>query len=217
VAASIHALVLLSTVFVTLVLTVKFGDSKKERVLGGILFPAMLLFLGFILAPPGIYTPVSQWLFPILCLSLAMIFLEPKFLRRGTCITLVLTAIFLSFHFFSLTSSEKYTDIYPSRSNGINEGRIRMAEGYLHSLPTLTDNNSYPQGWLSESEVLQYIPEEDRRFILERDLSRSYYLWHSYFTNVYGAKQGKVDIWYLGGTLKESAQKLEWKEKVLLP
>jgi len=139
-----------------------------------------------------------------------MIFLEPKLLRRGTCNALVIVAIFLSFHFFSLISSEKYTYIYPSLSNVTNERRIFKAEVVL-SISALTDSNSYPQGWLSESEVLRYIPEEDRQFILERGMPRSYYLWHSYFTRVYGVKKGNVDIWYPGGTLKESVQKLEWK------
>jgi hypothetical protein len=211
-ASTIHALVLLFTIFLTLILIVRFGKPRIERVNGGILFPTVLFFAGLALYPPGWPTPVYQLLVPILCLSLVMIFMEPKILRRIVSVFLVVTALVLSLHFDNLTSTEKYTGIHPQRPTLMNEMKIKRAETHLSSAAS-TDSNSCQQGWLSESELVKHIPDEHRRFILEKYLPRSYYLWHSKFTGVYGKKQGEFGIWYPGGTLKEYAQKLEWKEK----
>lgn len=210
-ASTVHALGLLFTIFLTLILIVRFGKPKVERVHGAILFPFMLFVAGVALYPPG-SAPVYQWLVSILCLSLVMIFTEPKVLRIIVSALLVLSALALSFHFYSLTSTEKYTGIHPQRPKLMNAMKIKWAETHLSSAAS-TDSNSCPQGWLSESELVKHIPDKSRRFILEKYLPRSYYLWHSKFTLIYGKKQGEFGIWYPGGTLKESAQKLEWREK----
>jgi len=211
-ASTIHAIGLLFTIFLTLILVVRFGKLRVERVHGAILFPFMLFVAGVALCPPGPPAPSYQWLVPILCLSLVMIFTEPKVLRIIVSALLVLSALVLSFHFYSLTSAEMYTGVHPQRPKLINEMKIKMAETYMSSAAS-TDSNSYPQSWLSESELVKHIPDKSRRFLLEKYLPRSYYLWHSKFTLIYGKKQGEFGIWYPGGTLKESAKKLEWKER----
>ena len=211
-AANIHALALLFVVFLTLTLVVGFGKPRVERVYGGIFFPIMLLFVGVALHPTGVPAPFYQWIVPILCLSLVMIFIEPKILRRIVSVFLVVSALVLSLDFDNLISTEEYTYVIPLRSKAINEAKIFSAENYMF-LAASTDSNSYPESWLSESELVKHIPEKSRRFILEKHLPTSYYLWHSKFTLVYGKKQGEFGIWYPGGTLKESAQKLEFREK----
>jgi hypothetical protein len=73
-----------------------------------------------------------------------------------------------------------------------------------------TNNTVYPAGWLSESEILQLIT---RRFSDNKSVKEIYAFWHTPVTKLYGVKYQKVDIWYPGGLLKDSIDKLEAKER----
>ena len=76
------------------------------------------------------------------------------------------------------------------------------------------DGASYPQGWLEESvpAVRDWAPYGAIRW-------KGFWtatvtpLWHSWLTGLYGCTVEPMDLWYPGGTLKDAASKIEFRDR----
>jgi len=217
-AGNINAIGILITILLTVLLILKFGKkpNKRIRFYWGILWACLVAVLAAAtsthLCTAG--QPVFQWLIPCISLGCILTLIEPKKIRRVASAIIIISTFLLSQQYISLV----HTNTYTGNPQGVKKFKDIKLQHSLQAIKEIlseeakTNNLIYPQGWLSKSEIKELIPESERR-CLEDDSLETYCFWHTVFTQLYGKNHKKIEMWYPGGLLKESVDRLEFREK----
>lgn len=219
---NINALGLIATVVFTIVILCKLGRKPEgiKQVIRNIIFFILIFLIVMILIPDHMChagNPVTQWAIPLSCLLCILIFIRHTKIRIIAILISMITAVGLSLYFIDLVHTSNYIG-NPEESIRTNKFRmeynLELVKETLKKVAT-TNQTVYPSGWLLESDVKQFIPEDETKRLLDNShFAETYKLWHTYLTGLYGVKENsKMVIWYPGGLLKDCVDKLEYKEK----
>lgn len=172
---------------------------------GIIPFIAVFAFLGNHMCDAG--TPIRQWNVPAICAFLIVILVEPKHLRRIAYGVLLICAIALTMHYVEIVHTPRYTG---NPKSPINRTK-RLENLARHSVEKITkasqdDDTEVPEGWCRD-----VLPDNLKELIIRQEFpkSKAIPLWHSTITRLYLLEAENRDLWYPGGKLSESAEKIE--------
>jgi len=221
IAVTIHAFVLIGVVVFTGFILRKYGSKPSSimQVVLGIIIPSFVLFLGLMFTVHACQsgTPFTQLLIPCICLALIIFFINDEKVLNWTVFIIVLLAIFLNIQFLNIVHSSYYTanpDFVDSIHERFTKHNLQLLEDNLKEIAE-TDETSYPAGWLKNLEIKEFLLPNDKYLLEDHIIIKSYNLWHSYITGLYGAKKiGRQLIWYPGGMLKDNLDKFVYKKKL---
>ncbi|NQT84961.1 hypothetical protein HQ563_18245 [bacterium] len=231
-AGDINAIGILIVPVATAFLVVKFGRLPRHPrvVLIAIVLPFVVADVSVNLASMRALdlrerSPDPQCLVPCICLGLIMMFVRPTCTRLWAAIGAIAAAFALSHHYLELVDTDEYTgDPFRvlSRNDALERLKLRVLGEILSDLPH-PDTTSYPEGWLSESRIatlhLRQHPKTltiyQEEYVVDFAI-KSYdvlRLWHTSITSLYRTKPKTLEIWYPGGAIKNSIDRLEFRER----
>ncbi|MEW6715699.1 MAG: hypothetical protein AB1306_11510 [Nitrospirota bacterium] len=217
-ASNFNAFGLLLLVMATAIILWKFGRKPKK------IFIILLAIIGFILFTfalgPRLFTsgtngqPIFQIMIPATCLFLILIFINNVAIKLLIFVLFFLASLTLGQHYRDLVK----TEIYTGNSN-LTEDMLKLRKTFIvYDLlnEARINDNKYPPGWLREllPEVKAKALKNIIGYLNNRQMHKIeiVHLWHSWFTGLYGKTEGEViDVWFPGGTLKDSAEKIEFR------
>lgn len=216
--ANIDAIGLLLIIMAAAVILWKLGRKPKKfstmlfALLASIIFMCALGPRLFIWWPKG--QPGYQIIIPGLCLFLILMFIDSSILKVSAVVILFTASLALGRHYNDLLYTGLYTG-NPDLPQFVSEPRrTALIEDLLDEAKS--NDKKYPPGWLQDllihprnkgvKNVINSVKKRRiRRIIIVR-------LWHSWLTGLYGkADGGPLGVWFPGGTLKESADKIEFR------
>jgi hypothetical protein len=218
-AGNIHALGLISVVLLTGIILLRFGRRPKSiaHVAGGVA-AAFGVFLLVACRTTVLYreaNPIHQWLIPSICLALVLVVTEWNRICATAAVAIALSAFVLSLHYLSLLGPDASYTGSPYWARRATQVRSLtylkvIKRGLLEAAGTREDE--FPPGWVAESGLTRFIPDEDRRYLKSRSI-QIHTFWHSAFTGLHGKKYHDLELWYPGGRLKEGIGKLHFRPR----
>lgn len=225
--ANINATGVLIIILLTVFLLVRVGrkPTSLKHIVFGVLVAFVLLVVFSVLTAPlaGAAAYNRQALICCLCLALISIFTNrekslpaPRRLISCTIVLIIVLGFVLFSQYYYLVDTAMYTG-NPAWTKSFYEterqGKLYETREIL-SKAAETDGTVYPPGWFSELEIKNLIPEDHRKDLLDAkkclEIQR---FWHTPITTLYGVKYASLHMWYPGGMLNDSLDKLEFKEK----
>ncbi|MFH0888427.1 MAG: hypothetical protein V1871_04395 [Planctomycetota bacterium] len=213
---NINAIGIIIIPILTAILLIKYGSkpNKLFQIIIGILItlialcgnPQHLCYEG---------QSFYQSIIPSICLLISLLFIKPKIIRWVTAVIILITMFYLINQYNNLVHGNNYTGNPKWRKKTTQEGVQDKLQYIKIELETIsaTNNTTYPAGWLSDLEIKQLIPQSEQFLLDNKSVKETYKFWHTPITRLYGVTYQKVDIWYPGGLLKDSINKLEVKER----
>jgi hypothetical protein len=225
-AADLNALGLMLVLLLTGVVLIRYGAWPESlwRIAGGAAAAFLLMFLAiwfgviFLALPSVLYYDANnshQALIPSMCLALVLIFTKPNRVCRIVALAIALSAFVLSFHFACLVGLDASYSGSPDwtrrncRSVTLSHLRtIRLMFSYVAQ----EYNDSYPAGWLAETELGRELHQDDLRYTKSQSVE-IHTLWHSPLTGLYCKTYRELSLWYPGGRLREGLQRMEFRPR----
>jgi len=214
---NLHALLLLSSLVVTLSLCLKFGSRPSlKRVIISIVITFLLFSITHPVAkcgPGG--NPFMHFFILGGCFLSILIFIEKKVLLVSLALIIFIFSIFLRNNYIELVSGDTYAGSLEF-SNFIersNQHQLNMIKELIKSEEVLlNDDNYYNEGWFKDSDVYEkfknYLSED---MLQTKQRFEICPLWHSWLTRLYRKKSYNVELWYPGGKLSEGINNLEYR------
>jgi hypothetical protein len=211
---NIHAVGLLTMVLVTMVLIKRFKSQKRNFLEGLIAAGLLFIFLSLLTSHSSLRgDPVHQWSISAGCLFLLIAFVGNQNIKLLPAIGVIILSFVFSMQYNSLVSTAHFVGSadYPAFVEK------KLMRSYVISLveSKQASNIVLPPGNLLRSlEAAQnpQLTELAAKLSKNVQLFALKYLWHSWFTGVYGIEKRKdVDIWFPGGVLKDSIERFEFR------
>ena len=211
---NIQAIVLIAISVYSILIIVRWRRKKFENrqllwgFAGIVPFTAVFALLGSHGCDAGM--PIRQWNVPAICAFLIVILVEPKHLRHISYVILLLSAVALTMHFVEIIHTTGYTG---NPKSPINRTK-RLENLARYSIEKITkvsqdDDTEVPEGWCRD-----VLPDNLKELIIRQEFpkSKAIPLWHSPITRLYLLEAENRDLWYPGGKLSESAEKIELRK-----
>ena len=227
-AVHLHAVILLSVPVATLVFCVIFRRRRRPpsmrgrptwRVPTALTVGLFFAFGGVILwdRGHGAAGPFVLRLIPALCVVAIILCVSPWRLVAASSGVLLIVMSLLKLWNIALAHEPGYTGD-PYHDEFLREWQCSALDGVGEWLRRRAreDKASYPEGWLAES-----VPPAKSWAYFESYRSHASWratvtpLWHSWLTGLYGCTLEPMDLWYPGGTLKDAASKIEFRDRPL--
>jgi hypothetical protein len=219
--ANLNAFGIILAPVIAIAASLIWGTKYDERrFIKAVLIPlSIIIALVIILSllPSDLHLYVAYQLFlPVICLFPVLWFVEKKNVRYSVSAVLLILAISLSIQYEYLIHSRVYSS---------TRGKIIIAQNNFQRLSVSMmlydyisrDSNSYPEGWLSESPILNDFSGEHQKNLKEQcvfNRPQTSRLWHTSFTHIYAAKEQHFELWYPGGNLSEKTlEKISLRER----
>jgi hypothetical protein len=201
-----HAVALLAIVGVTLLACI--GLRGKPQSSAGLIAGAAC-FLMSLLMPGHLCDaghPWSQLLIGSACITMLIVFVRDRRVALGLSFVIAVSAGKLAWDYVDLVHVEGVTG---NRNPSQERMRIRSERLARETLAEMakSDSKSYPEGWLSDSEIR---PDKVPFALTRVDVSP---FWHSWFTGLYSCRRRDGSLWYPGGKLADAAPRVEWRER----
>jgi hypothetical protein len=206
---NIQAFVLIAILVVTpAICIIGYGKPSRWRVRIGLLIgPALSVFC----ALTGLHrchngSPFMQWLIPGVCITAIMITARNPWIRFSTSILIFVLSLWLCRWYVSLVHTP---DLHGNPAYLEFFERIRLKEyGKRLNDKSLNDTTIYPAGWMHETPLNEIISVS----IESKHREKAFSQWHSWLTDLYEKRQVPGGIWYPGGRLSESWDKIEFRD-----
>jgi hypothetical protein len=218
-AGNINALGLILVLLLTAVVLKRYGRRPKSftRVLSGTA-AAFGVMMFVVCCTTVLYheaNSVHQQLIPWICLTLVLVFTGMNRICAAAAIAIGLSSFVWSFHAISLVGpGSPYTGSpYWARRTArvVTRSHLRTVKAVL-SMVADGDNQDYLAGWLAESTLKQLIPGDQTPYLTSWSVE-IHPFWHTALTGLYHRQLHSLALWYPGGRLKESIQKLEFRPR----
>lgn len=173
---------------------------------------SFFLFL-FVLIQPTICltnTPNSYLLLLCTLLSLIISNIKSKLSDKFIIFIIIIGIFVLIVHRMYLVCGEEYTGFtkYAQGKNDKNEMKLRELINFLEYQRNI-QNKPYPEGWIEESlSDVKLIKTDNIQFYYEQSDT-----WHTFFTGIYVVRKEPIGVWYPGGLLKSSYNKIILKRR----
>ena len=214
----IHAVILVAAPVATLAICVAGWRRRPtlKRIVGSAFGGAVAAFLllGFTLHACREGQPFHLWALFSLCGIASVICVSRFRIALAVAAAWVLALIAGAAYYNKLVHGEDYSGTTDRR------WEQRRLDALRHNLSSIlaqlgkNDSTSYPEEPISRASFIKANPDEFEYLIFEIERSESIPLWHSLWTRLYRRRTVPLELWFLGGTLSEAAERLEYREKV---
>ena len=216
---TLHAILLIALPPGTLLLLV-LVRRRRPRAIAALIATGICFLISFVsmsckhLCREG--NPYFQWVVPILCMLVILLFVAHKVLRRAAAIIMFALLILLCEQFHHWAHQQAWSgnpEGSRTTEKNFNNSKIKIAEMVLAGVAD-SDSTDYPAGWLNDLPPIQVAVAESKARIDLYCMGPAEYArcWHTWLTGLFRA-QGKRDFWYLGGLVKNADGRIVVRER----